>query len=144
MITPRASLASLILDQASDAIIFADLHGAIRRWSAGAETVFGYSRAEAVGRSLDLIIPERFREQHWTGYDRVLATGETKYSGKPLVTRSARKDGSTIYIEMMLAVVKDGDGKVKGVVSVCRDMTERYQRERELRQRLAALEKGAG
>lgn len=130
-----AQLARLILDQAPDAVIYAGTDGIIVEWNAAAEAMFGHTRAEAVGQSLDIIIPERFREQHWTGYDRALAAGDTKYRGKALPTRSMRKDGSTIYVELTFAIIKDASGTVIGALAHSRDITERYERERAQRQR---------
>ncbi len=130
-----AQLARLLIDQAPDAVIFAGTDGVIVEWNAAAEVMFGHARAEAVGQSLDIIIPERFREQHWTGFDRALAAGDTKYRGKALPTRSMRKDGSTLYVELTFAIIKDGDGAVTGALALSRDITERYERERAQRQR---------
>ena len=123
-------LATLVVDQAPDAVIFASTDGLIRLWNAAATALFGHTRAEAIGKSLDIIIPERFRESHWRGFDRALADGTTKYSGRALPTRSARKDGATIYVELTFAVVKDAAGTVIGALAHARDITERFLRER--------------
>jgi PAS domain S-box-containing protein len=123
-----------ILEQLPDPTIFADLEGAIRVWNAAATGMFGHTAAEALGQSLDLIIPERFREQHWTGFDRALAAGDTKYRGQLLTTRSVSKDGATIYLEMAFAILKDAEGKALGALAQCRDVTERFERERAARQ----------
>jgi PAS domain S-box-containing protein len=133
-------LARMLLDQAPDAVIFAGVDGVIQEWNAAAESVFGYGRDEAVGQSLDLIVPERFREAHWQGFDRAIAAGETKYAGKALPTRSLRKDGADIYVELTFAIVKDTTGAVIGALAHARDITERWAREREQRQRLRDLE----
>ena len=134
------ALASLLLAQADDALIFADRDGIIRVWSAGAERIFGFSREEAMGQSLDLIVPERFREAHWRGFDHALETGNTKYAGQLLPTRSTRKDGTAIYIELSFALIRDETGAVLGVLAGARDITERFMREREERARLRGLE----
>ena len=123
-------LATLVVDQAPDAVIFASRDGVIQLWNAAATALFGHTRAEAIGKSLDIIIPERFRESHWRGFDRALADGTTKYSGRALPTRSARKDGATIYVELTFAVVKDAAGSVIGALALARDITERFLRER--------------
>lgn len=136
-----AVLARLILDQGPDAVIFAGTDGMIVEWNTAAEEMFGHMRAEAVGQSLDIIIPERFREQHWAGYDRALAAGETKYRGKAMPTRSMRKDGTPIYVELTFAIIKDAGGTVIGALAHSRDITERWERERAQRQR--AREGGA-
>jgi PAS domain S-box-containing protein len=136
--------ARLLQDQAPDAIIFADVDGRIVEWNTAAEAVFGYPSGEAVGQSLDLIIPERFREAHWAGFHRALAEGETKYVGKSLPTRSMRKDGQDIYVELTFAIVKASDGAVLGALAHARDISERWAREREQRQRLRELEARLG
>ena len=129
-----AELAALVHEQAPDAVIFAGTDGAIRLWNPAATALFGHTREEAVGQSLDIIIPERFRESHWRGFDRALADGTTKYSGRALPTRSARKDGTPIYVELTFAIVKDAAGTVIGALAHARDITERFLRERAQRQ----------
>jgi PAS domain S-box-containing protein len=134
-------LERLLINQAPDAVIFADLDGIVREWNPAAERIFGHNSAEAVGQNLDLIIPERFREAHWTGYKRALAAGETKYSGQVLPTRSVRKDGTAIYVELTFAIIHDSQGVVIGALAHARDITERWAREREQRQRAQELER---
>jgi PAS domain S-box-containing protein len=129
-----SGLLILLSDQAPDAVIFAGTDGVIQHWNEAATRIFGFTTEDAVGQSLDLIIPERFREAHWRGFDRALADGETKYSGKALPTRSERKDGATIYVELTFAIVKDASGTVLGALAHARDITERFLKEREQRQ----------
>jgi PAS domain S-box-containing protein len=137
-------LCQQIVDGSQDAIIFADREGKIRLWNTGAEAMFGYGADEAMGQSLDLIIPERQRARHWEGYLRVMDTGVTKYSTEVLAVPAMRKDGTRISLEFHIVMVRDEAGAILGVAAVLRDVTERWQRERELRQRLAELEaKGA-
>ncbi len=133
-------LRSMLIQQAPDAVIFAGPEGIIREWNPAAERMFGHSPEGAIGQSLDLIIPERFREAHWNGYKRALLAGETRYSGQTLPTRSIRKDGSTIYVELTFAIIHDAYGKVIGALSHARDISERWAREREQRQHLQELE----
>jgi PAS domain S-box-containing protein len=133
-------LARLLLDQAPDAVIFADLEGTIVEWNSGAEAIFGHTASEAIGQTLDLIVPERFREAHWTGYERALSDGDTKYRGQALPTRSMRKDGSNIYVELTFAIIKAADGVVIGALALARDISERWAKEREQRERLRELE----
>ena len=135
----RELLLALVV-QSPDAIIFADCEGAIRVWNDAARRVFGYTPAEATGKSLDIIIPERFRDAHWKGFERALAERATKYAGQALATRSARSDGTQIYVEMSFAVVLDEDGEVLGALAHARDITERFEQERADRKRLKALE----
>lgn len=130
----------LLIDQAPDAVIFADLEGIIREWNPAAGRIFGHTAEEAAGQSLDLIIPERFREAHWTGYHRALAAGTTKYSGQVLPTRSVRKDGETIYVELTFAIIHDSHDRVIGAMAHARDITERWTKEREERRRVQGLE----
>ena len=131
-----------IVETAGDAIIFADRDGIIRLWNRGAEGIFGYTETEAVGQSLDLIIPEPQRELHWKGYGRVMLDGVTKYGSETLAVPAVTKDGERISIEFTINLLRDGDGKVLGPVAVVRDVTARWVREKELRQRLAFLEAG--
>ena len=126
-------LSELLIEQAPDAVIFAGKDGTIQEWNAAAAAVFGHSRDEAIGQSLDLIIPERFREAHWAGFDAALESGITKNKGQAMPTRSMRKDGETIYIEVSFAVVKDNTGQVVGALAHARDITEKFLKEREKR-----------
>lgn len=134
------TLLSDLLAQCPDAVIFAAADGTIQYWNAAAERVFGHTAAEAVGRSLDLIIPERFRESHWSAFERAVEAGATKYDGQALATRSQRKDGTAIYVELAFAMVQR-DGATIGALATARDITERFQKERAQRERLAELER---
>ena len=120
-----------------EAVIFADREGMIRYWGGGAEAVFGHPAAEALGHSLDLIIPERFRQAHWKAYDRALETGQTKYDNRVLTTRSMKKDGSTIYVDLRFALVQDNGDAVLGALATGRDCTARYLAERQQREQSA-------
>jgi PAS domain S-box-containing protein len=133
-------LSTLLLHQAPDAVVFADQAGIIREWNPAAERVFGHLREEAIGESLDLIVPERFRDAHWRGYGRALAEGKTKYSGQALPTRSSRRDGSAIYVELTFSIIRDRKGLVIGALAHARDISERWVQDREQRQRLRELE----
>lgn len=117
----EGQLAEWIIAQTTDALIYSDREGKIVRWNAAAETLFGFTAAEALGSSLDLIIPERLRAAHWTGFDRAMASGATRLSGKPTLTRALRKDGARLYVEMTFAVVKDDAGAVIGSVAIARE-----------------------
>lgn len=132
MTTQNESTVSMerIVEQAPDPVIFADREGIIRVWNDAASRLFGHTREEAIGQTLDLIIPERFREQHWTGFDRALAEHATKYTGQALTTRSMHKDGTAIYIEMTFAIILDEAGDSLGALAFARDVTERFERER--------------
>jgi len=129
-----------IVDNAPDAVIYADREGIIRLWNSGAEAMFGYSAEEALGQSLDIIIPENLRGRHWEGYNRVMATGETKYGKDLLAVPGIRKDGTRISLEFSIVMLSDGGGQLLGPAAVLRDVTARWKKEKELRDRLAALE----
>jgi PAS domain S-box-containing protein len=133
-----------IVEEMPEAVIFADQQGVVRLWNRAAETMFGYSADEALGQSLDLIVPERFRARHWEGYRHVMATGVTSYGQRLLAVPAMRKDGERISIEFSIALLKDERGEVTGAAAVVRDVTARWQAERELRRRLAALEESGG
>jgi PAS domain S-box-containing protein len=134
------NLFQAIVEQAPDAVIFADCEGAIRLWNHAAETVFGYSAAEVLGNSLDVIIPERFRRAHWDGFQKAIGTGQTKYRNKVLTTRSVHKDGSKLYVDLSFGLVRAENGTVVGALAVGRDCTARHLSETALRARLVELE----
>lgn len=123
-----------------DAIVIADPQGAITLWNPAAERLFGYTQEEALGQSLDLIIPERLRGRHWQGYDKTMATGSTRYGSELLKVPAVAKDGKAMSIAFTVALLKDGSGAVTGIVAVIRDETARFQEERALKKRLAELE----
>jgi PAS domain S-box-containing protein len=129
----------LVMDS-RDAIIFADRDGYIRLWNAGAEAMFGYRAAEMAGRDLTVIIPEKLRERHNEGYRRVMATGVSRYASELLAVPGLKKDGSRISLEFTITLIKDDAGSVLGAAAIIRDVTARWQRERELKERLAELE----
>jgi PAS domain S-box-containing protein len=118
-----------IVEEMPEAVLFADRQGVVRLWNRGAETMFGYPAAEALGQSLDLIIPERFRARHWEGYRHVMATEVTGYGRRLLAVPAMRKDGQRISIEFSIALLKDERGEVAGPVAVVRDVTARWQAE---------------
>ena len=137
------SLEARIVANAADAIIVADASGKIRLWNAGAERLFGFSAAEALTQSLDLIIPEAQRKRHWDGYQQVMRTGATKYGTQLLRVPAIRKDGSRLSIAFTVGLLKDAAGSVEGIFAVMRDDTERWETEKALRKRVAELEGGA-
>ena len=119
-----------IVEQSPVSLIHADRDGVIRGWNAASEALFGYTAAEAIGQSLDLIIPEHLRKSHWAGYDRSLASGTTKYAGQVLLTRATHKDGRKLYVEFSFAMLKDAEGRVTGALAAGRDATERFLRDK--------------
>ena len=132
------ALAPEILDQAADAVIFAEVEGAIRVWNAAAARIFGFAAEEAIGSSLDLIIPEHLRQAHWTGFRRAMQSGATRLGGRPTMTRGLHKSGKRLYVEMSFAVVRAPSGAIAGSVAVARDATARYEEERARRRHAGA------
>jgi PAS domain S-box-containing protein len=130
-----------IVEQSTDAIIFADPDGVVRVWNSGAERIFGHMAADVIGGPLDIIIPERMIQAHNNGFNHAITTGEMKYVNKVLTTRSMHKDGTRIYVDMSFGLVRDNDGKVLGAVAIARDITERYANESAQRVKMAELEK---
>ena len=109
-----------IVEQAPDAVIYADRDGTIRVWNRGAERIFGFAAAEVLGRSLDIIIPERLRQAHWDGFRKALATGRTRTAGRAVTTRSIHKDGSKLYVDLSFGLVTDRAGNVTGALAIGR------------------------
>jgi PAS domain S-box-containing protein len=139
------TLAIKVVEVTPDAVILADKEGKIRLWNSGAERIFGFSAEEAMGETLDLIIPERLRQRHWDAYKVSMATGTTKYGESELLAVPAmRKDGARISIEFSIALLHDENGSLIGPAAVIRDVTARWNEQNELRKRLAELESRAG
>jgi PAS domain S-box-containing protein len=134
------NLHQAIVEQAPDAVIFADPDGSIQVWNRGAENIFGYAPVEVLGKSLDVIIPERLRHAHWEGFHRAISTGQTKYGSRVLTTRSIHKNGSKLYVDLSFALVRDGAGAVTGALAVGRDCTTRYLEKGAPRAGAAALQ----
>lgn len=124
------SIDDLILEQAAEAVIFANRQGVIERWNAAAVAMFGFSAAEALGQNLDLMIPEHLRKAHARGFEAAMANGKTRLGGRPTLTRGLHKTGQKLYVEMSFALVVDAAGSALGSVAVARDVTERVEREK--------------
>ena len=127
---PQRELEVAAIAHAADAIIFADARGTMRTWNRAAVAVFGFAEHEAVGQSLNLIIPEYLRRAHWDGYHRAMDSGQTRLAGRTTTTGALHKDGHRLYVEMSFAVVRGPDGAVVGSVGVARDATRRYEEEK--------------
>src|SRR5215212_4075762 len=126
-----------ILSAAADAVVATDRDGIIRLWNPGAERIFGYLAEEALGQSLDLIIPERLRARHWEGFHRVLATGASHYGeGDLLSVPGIRKDGQRISFEFTVVQLKDEQGQMQGIAAVMRDVTSRFAELKSPKQKL--------
>ena len=133
-----------LVEAIGDAVIVADRNGAIALWNPAAERIFGFTETEALGRSLDLIIPERQREKHWNGYNQTMQTGQTRYATDILRVPALHKDGHRLSIAFTVALLYSAENEVTGIAAVVRDETTRFKEERDLRKRLEALEAGSG
>jgi PAS domain S-box-containing protein len=123
-----------------DAIVIADASGAITLWNPAAERMFGFTQSEALGQSLDLIIPQRLQQRHWDGYHKTMKTGQTRYGHDVLRVPAAHKDGRALSIAFTVALLYSEQHAVTGIAAVIRDDTVRFNEERGLRKRLAELE----
>jgi PAS domain S-box-containing protein len=123
-----------IVDQAQDAIIFADRDGVIRLWNAGAEAIFDYRAEAAVGRTLDLIIPAHLRARHWAGYRQVIATGVSRYGREVLAVPALRKDGTRLSLEFTILLLRNAAGNLLGPAAILREVTARWQRNKTLKE----------
>jgi PAS domain S-box-containing protein len=123
-----------------DAVIVSDTSGAITLWNPAAERLFGFTESEALGQSLDLIIPERQRHRHWDGYHKTMRTGQTRYGSDVLRVPAVHKDGRALSIAFTVALLFSTENTVTAIVAIVRDETGRWNEERKLRRRLAELE----
>ena len=131
-------LADALLTMESDAIIATDRAGMITFWNPGATRIFGFSADEAIGQSLDLIIPPNLRARHWEGFHRVMTTGESHYGHGDLLSVPAQgKSGQRISVEFTIAMLKDKDGRPAGTVAILRDVSKRFEEVRALKRQLA-------
>jgi len=129
-----------LLEVLGDAVVVADASGAITVWNPATERLFGFTQAEALGNSLDLIIPERLRERHWAGYEKTMTTGETRYAHDVLRVPAVHKDGRALSIAFTVGLLKGPQGTVTGIVAVIRDETQSFTEKRNLLKRLADCE----
>ncbi|WP_250517003.1 PAS domain-containing protein [Caballeronia sp. INDeC2] len=129
-----------LVNAIGDAVIISDANGAITLWNPAAEHMFGFTQSEALGQSLDLIIPERLRGRHWDGYQKTMATGETRYGHDLLKVPAVDKAGRAMSIAFTVALLRSPQGEVTGIVAIIRDETARFQEDRALRKRIAELE----
>jgi len=133
-----ADFAERLVSDMSDAIVYADAEGVIRLWNRGAARIFGFAEAEALGRSLDLIIPENLRERHWQGYRGTMRSGQSRYGdGQILSVPAVRKDGTRISVEFTIVPFTDNAGRMVGIAAIMRDATTRFEELRALRRQLA-------
>lgn len=137
----RAKIGDTLIDSAADAVVVSDAQGAIVLWNPGAERIFGFSEQEALGQSLDIIIPEPFRARHWDGYRETVASGQSRYgAGDLLAVPGLRRDGRRISIEFTIVLIKDHLAKVIGMAATIRDVSARFEETKALRKQVAELE----
>jgi PAS domain S-box-containing protein len=131
-------LGQAVLHGGSEAVVFADREGIIRFWNLGAERLFGFTASEALGRSLDIIIPEPQRARHWAGFRQVMQTGQSHYGeGDLLAVPGLRRDGSRISLEFTVVPLHDAQGHMEGIAAILRDVTKRFEELRSLKRQLA-------
>jgi PAS domain S-box-containing protein len=122
--TDNLDLFRLVVEQAPDGIIFADREGVVQIWNKAAAALFGYLPEEAVGRTLDIIIPQHLRQAHWAGFGKAVASGHTQHGSRALKTRATHKAGYKLYVSLAFSVVKDGEGAVLGAMATAREFIE--------------------
>lgn len=123
-----------------DAVMVCDAIGTIILWNPACERMFGFTEAEALGQSMDIIIPERLRGRHWDGYHKTMTSGITKYGSDVLRVPAVDNQGRKMSISFTVAMLHAPDGKVSAIASVIRDETSRFSDDQVLRRRLAELE----
>lgn len=131
-------LAIAILKNAPDAILYCDKDGIVRFWNGGCERIFGYTADDAIGQSLDIIIPENLRDRHWHGHRETVRTGQTRYgAGDLLAVPALRKDGTRISVEFSIIPFRDAQGTITGLAAILRDVTRRFEELKALRKERA-------
>jgi PAS domain S-box-containing protein len=129
-----------LIEAVGDAVMVCDASGAITLWNPACERMFGHAESDVLGKTMDMIIPERLRKRHWDGYEKTMATGVTKYGHDVLRVPAVHKDGHTLSIAFTVAMLYAPDGKVSAIASIIRDETARFNEDRALRKRIAELE----
>ncbi|HJZ30999.1 MAG TPA: PAS domain-containing protein [Hyphomicrobiaceae bacterium] len=136
---PFPDFEAQFLANTPDGILFADATGVIRFWNAGCERMFGYTAGEAIGQSLDIIIPETLRARHWQGFAHTVRTGQSRYAaGDVLAVPASRKDGSRLSVEFSIVPFRDAENRLIGMGAVMRDVSKRFEETKALRKALAA------
>ncbi len=134
------SFAARLVAGLPDAVVYADAAGVIQVWNDGARRIFGFSAEEAIGQSLDLIIPASLRDRHWSGYTHTMQTGESRYGAGDLLSVPAlHKDGRRISVEFTIVPFQDSDGRMEGIAALMRDVTARFEEVRALRRQVKEL-----
>ncbi|MFC5497721.1 PAS domain-containing protein [Caenimonas terrae] len=132
-----------LVESIGDAVIASDPSGAINLWNPAATRMFGHTEAEALGKSLDIIIPQRQQQRHWDGYNKTMETGITRYGNDVLRVPAVHKDGHTLSIAFTVALLHSPDGKISSIVAVVRDESAKFAEDRALKKRLTELEMAA-
>jgi len=126
-----------LVEVLGDALVVSDTSGVIRLWNTAAEHLFGFTKAEALGNSLDLIIPERLQARHWAGYKKAMASGDTRYNSDLLRVPAVHKNGRPLSIAFTVAFLFGAERRVTGIVAMIRDDTRHFAEERVLHRILA-------
>jgi PAS domain S-box-containing protein len=139
MMSTPDQFAITLLNSMPDAVVYSDAEGRIQFWNKGAEAIFGFTAAEAIDQSLDIIVPENLRKRHWDGYEATMRTGVTRYgAGDLLAVPAIRKDGSRLSTEFTIVPFRDASGRMLGIAAIMRDVTKRFEEMRALRRAAAA------
>ena len=141
MTDAKAALEIALIAHAPDAIIFADRDGVIRLWNHRAEALFGYRTEEAVGHTLDLIVPEPYRAAHWAGFFGAVQRGRFAKDDVLLTSRALTKDGRMIAVELSASIIWSPSGQVTGIMAIGRDVTGRRAREQAQQERITSLQR---
>lgn len=128
-----------LTDVAGDGIVISDAKGIITYWNDACTRIFGFTKEDAIGESLDIIIPDNQQKPHWDGYEVTMNSGETKYGTSILRVPAVNKAGERISIAFSVALLKDDQGKVTGIAAIVRDETEQFSANRKIRKELSAL-----
>ncbi|MBI6629172.1 PAS domain-containing protein [Pontibaca salina] len=140
----EADLAGALLHRLPDALVVSDADGLICFWNSGAERIFGFTESEALGRSLDIIVPENLRARHWQGYEHTMKSGQTKYGAGDLLSVPAiRKDGRRISVQFSILPLMDSDGELTAIAAIMRDVTADFEARKKLRSEVAKLRQAA-
>jgi PAS domain S-box-containing protein len=140
-----AQLGEAIIASPADAILATDREGVIRYWNPGAVRIFGFTEDEALGASLDLIIPERLRPRHWQGWQNVMSTGKTRYgAGDLLAVPAITKEGRQISVEFTITLLRDAGEGIIGMAAILRDVTARFEETRRLKRLVAERSRAEG
>lgn len=140
----ETDLTRALLNRLPDALIVSDADGLISFWNSGAERIFGFTETEALGQSLDIIVPENLRARHWEGYEHTMKTGQTKYGAGDLLSVPAIcRDGRRISVQFSILPLTDSEGELTAIAAIMRDVTSDFEARKKLRSELAKLRQAA-